>query len=87
MPPLPSDEGPYVAADNVVCEICGQNWAAIYLAACQFLECPMCSHMNPAPFLLDRRFDGFHVVISPAWCAREDQLAHSLFLTAGVWRS
>lgn len=88
--PLPSDddyEGPYLQANNVSCEVCGQEWGAIYPAVCQFLECPACSHMNPAPFLINRQFDGFFVVIAPAWCTRNDQLAHSVFLTAELWQS
>lgn len=31
------------------CDKCGYEWAAVHPAVCEYLECPVCGHMTPAP--------------------------------------
>jgi hypothetical protein len=36
-------------ASLMVCNICNRRWAANHPAVCEYLQCPGCGHMNPAP--------------------------------------
>lgn len=33
------------------CDACGYRWAAVHPATCEYLECPICRHMTPAPYI------------------------------------
>ncbi len=33
------------------CDACGYEWAAVHPVVCEYLECPVCHHMTPAPFV------------------------------------
>ena len=38
-------------ASLIVCDKCGHTWAAVHPSCCEYLECPVCHHMNPAPYI------------------------------------
>lgn len=38
-------------ATEMSCGMCGWGWAAVHPVVCEYLECPVCSHLNPAPFI------------------------------------
>jgi hypothetical protein len=38
-------------ASLTVCNQCENKWAAVHPAVCEYLECPACHHMNPAPYI------------------------------------
>jgi hypothetical protein len=31
------------------CDKCGYEWAAVHPVVCEYLECPICHSMTPAP--------------------------------------
>jgi len=33
------------------CDACGYEWAAVHPVVAEYLECPVCHHMTPAPFV------------------------------------
>jgi len=33
------------------CDACGYEWAAVHPVVAEYLECPVCHHMTPAPFI------------------------------------
>lgn len=41
-------------ASEVECDKCGYKWAAVHPVTCEYLECPICQHMNPAPFVEEK---------------------------------
>lgn len=38
-------------ASLMQCDKCANRWAATHPVTCEYLECPICHHMNPAPFV------------------------------------
>jgi hypothetical protein len=35
----------------MTCNGCGYRWAAVHPVVAEYLECPVCHHMTPAPFI------------------------------------
>lgn len=35
------------------CDKCGHEWAAVHPVVAEYLECPVCHHMTPAPYIDD----------------------------------
>jgi len=33
------------------CNQCEFMWCAVHPASCEYLECPYCRHINPAPYI------------------------------------
>ncbi len=33
------------------CDACGYEWAAVHPVVAEYLECPGCHHMTPAPYI------------------------------------
>lgn len=33
------------------CDKCGYEWAAAHPEVCEYLECPVCQHFTPAPYI------------------------------------
>lgn len=33
------------------CDACGYEWAAVHPVVAEYLECPVCHHMTPAPYI------------------------------------
>lgn len=33
------------------CDACGYEWIAVHPDVCEYLECPICHHMTPAPYI------------------------------------
>ena len=38
-------------ASLIECDKCGTKWAVAPPADCEYLECPICHHMNPAAYV------------------------------------
>ncbi len=38
-------------ATDMDCDACGYRWAAVHPVVCEYLQCPICSFMTPAPFV------------------------------------
>jgi hypothetical protein len=52
-PPLsPADgyAGPWQST-AMDCDACGYKWAAVHPVVAEYLECPVCHHMTPAPYV------------------------------------
>lgn len=33
------------------CDGCGFKWAAVHPVVAEYLQCPVCGHMTPAPYV------------------------------------
>lgn len=36
---------------SMECNKCAYEWVAVHPSTCEYLECPICHHMNPAPYI------------------------------------
>ncbi len=36
---------------RIDCDKCGAEWIAVHPVVCEYLECAVCGHMTPAPFV------------------------------------
>lgn len=38
-------------ASEMKCDACAFDWIAVHPVVAEYAECPICSHMNPTPFV------------------------------------
>ena len=39
------------------CDACGYEWAAVHPVIAEYLECPVCHHMTPAPYVEEKTME------------------------------
>lgn len=39
------------------CDACGYEWAAVHPVVAEYLECPVCHYMTPAPYVEEKTMD------------------------------
>lgn len=41
-------------ATRMDCDKCGYKWAAVHPFVAEYLQCPVCGHMTPAPYVEEK---------------------------------
>lgn len=44
-------------ATRMDCDACGHEWAAVHPVEAEYLECPVCHHMTPDPYVEEKTMD------------------------------
>jgi len=58
------------------CDACAHQWVAVHPVEAEYLQCPVCQHMTPAPAAPGPMPDGLTRCMACGWFHALDDICH-----------